>query len=102
MWYNIINGRINNMLNFRLYDKELDINLEEWSTKEYSEYYNDVHKYALFDESISQLHQWYIDNPGQTGSIFDRIIVVEEDDFKVVEDAKRNLCNVGGWSHRVM
>lgn len=24
------------MLNFRLYDKELDINLEEWSTKEYS------------------------------------------------------------------
>ena len=26
----------------------------------------------------------------------------EEVDFKVVEDAKRNLCNVGGWSHRVM
>ena len=71
------------MLNFRLYDKELDINLEEWSTKEYSEYYNDVHKYALFDESISQLHQWYIDNPDQTGSIFDKIVVVEEDDLKV-------------------
>ena len=61
----------------------LDINLEEWSTKEYSEYYNDVHKYALFDESISQLHQWYIDNPDQTGSIFDKIVVVEEDDLKV-------------------
>lgn len=71
------------MLNFRLYNKELDIDLEEWSTKEYSEYYSDVHKYALFDESISKLHQWYIDNPDQTGSIFDRIVVVEEDDLKV-------------------
>lgn len=71
------------MLNFRLYDKELDINLDEWSTKEYSEYYNDVHKYALFDESISKLHQWYIDNPDQTGSIYDRIVVVEEGDLKV-------------------
>ena len=71
------------MLNFRLYDKKLDIDLEEWSTKEYSEYYNDVHKYALFDESISKLYQWYIDNPDQTGSIFDRIVVVEEEDLKV-------------------
>ena len=71
------------MLNFRLYNKELDIDLEEWSTKEYSEYYSDVHKYALFDESISKLHQWYIDNPDQTGSIFDKIVVVEEDNLKV-------------------
>ena len=71
------------MLNFRIYDKKLDIDLEEWSTKEYSEYYNDVHKYALFDESISKLHQWYIDNQDQTGSIFDRIVVVEEDDLKI-------------------
>ena len=71
------------MLNFRLYDKELDIDLEKWSTKEYSEYYSDVHKYALFDERISELYQWYIDNPAQTGSIFDRIVVVEEDDLKV-------------------
>ena len=71
------------MLNFRLYDKDLDIDLEEWSTKDYSIYYNDVHKYALFNESISKLYQWYIDNPDQTGSIFDKIVVVEEDDFKV-------------------
>lgn len=71
------------MLNFRLYDRKLDIDLEEWSTKEYSEYYKDVHKYALFDESISKLHQWYIANQDQTGSIFDRIVVVEEDDLKV-------------------
>ena len=71
------------MLNFRLYDKKLDIDLEEWSTKEYSEYYNDVHKYALFDERISELYQWYIDNPDQTGSIYDRIFVVEEEDLKV-------------------
>ena len=71
------------MLNFRLYDRKLDIDLEEWSTKEYSEYYNDVHKYALFDESISKLHQWYIANQDQTGIIFDRIVVVEEDDLKV-------------------
>lgn len=37
----------------------------------------------MFDESISKLHQWYIDNPDQTGSIFDRIVVVEEDVLKV-------------------
>ena len=37
MWYNYYKGWINNMLNFRLYDKELDIDLEEWSTKEYSD-----------------------------------------------------------------
>lgn len=71
------------MLNFRLYDKKLDIDLEEWSTKDYSIYYNDVHKYALFNESISKLYQWYIDNSDQTGSIFDKIVVVEEDNLKV-------------------
>ncbi|MBQ8293644.1 MAG: GNAT family N-acetyltransferase [Bacilli bacterium] len=71
------------MLNFRLYDKELDIDLEEWSKDNYSEYYNDVHKYALFNESISQLFQSYVDNPDQMGSIFDKLIVVEEDDLKI-------------------
>ena len=71
------------MLNFRLYDKELDIDLDEWSTKEYSNYYNDVHKFALFNETISQIYNWYIENPNQTGSIFDKVIVVEEDDLKV-------------------
>ncbi len=58
------------MLNFRLYNEQLDIDFEEWSTKEYSEYYNDVHKYALFDESISQLYQSYVDNPDSMDSIF--------------------------------
>ena len=71
------------MLNFRLYDKKLDIDLEEWSTKEYSEYYNDVHKYALFDETISQIYNSYIENPEQMGSIFDKVIVVEEGSLKV-------------------
>ena len=51
------------MLNFRLYDKELDIDLDDWSKKDYSPYYNDINKYALFDESISELYQSYIDNP---------------------------------------
>lgn len=71
------------MLNFRLYDKKIDSDLEEWSSKDYSDYYNDVHKYALFDESISKLYQYYIDNPDETGSIFDKIVVVEEGDLKV-------------------
>lgn len=52
-------------------------------TKEYLKYYNDVHKYVLFDESISQLYKWYIDNPNQTGSIFDKIVVVENDGLKI-------------------
>ena len=64
------------MLIFRLYNKKSDIDLEEWSKKDYSLYYNDVHKYALFNENISDLYQSYIDNPNQTGSIFDKIVVV--------------------------
>ena len=83
MWYNIYKGWINDMLNFRLYDKELDIDLDEWSTKEYSNYYNDVHKFALFNETISQIYNSYIENPDQMGSIFDKVIVVEDDSLKV-------------------
>ena len=71
------------MISFRLYDKLTDIDLEEWSKKDYSAYYIDVHKYALFDESISQLYQSYVDNPDQMGSIFDKVVVVTENDLKV-------------------
>lgn len=71
------------MLKFRLYDKELDIDLDEWSDKDYSNYQNDVRKFALFDETISQIYNSYIENPGQMGSIFDKVIVVEDDSLKV-------------------
>lgn len=71
------------MISFRLYDKLADIDLEEWSKKDYSAYYGDVYKYALFDESISQLYQSYVDNPDQMGSIFDKVVVVTENDLKV-------------------
>lgn len=71
------------MLKFRLYDKELDVDLEEWSKKDYSDYQNDVHKFALFNETISQIYNSYIENPNQMGSIFDKVIVVEEDSLKI-------------------
>ena len=71
------------MLKFRLYDKEQDIDLDEWSNKDYSNYQNDVHKFALFDETISQIYNSYIENPDQMGSIFDKVIVVEENYLKV-------------------
>ena len=71
------------MVNFRLYDKELDIDLDEWSNKDYSDYQNDVNKFALFDETISQIYNSYIENPDQMGSIFDKVIVVEEGSLKV-------------------
>ena len=71
------------MLKFRLYDKELDIDLDEWSKKDYSNYQNDVNKFALFDETISQIYNSYIENPDQMGSIFDKVIVVEEGSLKV-------------------
>ena len=71
------------MFNFRLYDKELDIDLNEWSKKDYSNYQNDVNKFALFNETISQIYNSYIENPDQMGSIFDKVIVVEEDSLKV-------------------
>lgn len=71
------------MLKFRLYDKELDIDLDEWSKKEYSDYHNDVHKFALFNDTISQIYNSYIENPDQMDSICDKVIVVEEDSLKV-------------------
>ena len=71
------------MLNFRLYNKLIDIDLDNWHKKDYSIYYNEVNKYALFNESISDLYQSYKDESNQTGSIFDKMIVVEEDDLKV-------------------
>ena len=71
------------MFSFRLYDKIIDIDLDDWLKKDYSPYYNDINKYALFDESISELYQSYIDNPDQMGSIFDKIIVVEENNLKI-------------------
>lgn len=71
------------MMNFRLYDKLIDHDLEKWSRKDYSIYYNDVHKFALFDESISNLYQSYVDDPNQMGSLFDKIIVVEENNLKI-------------------
>lgn len=71
------------MLKFRLYDKELDIDLNEWSKKDYSNYQDDVHKFALFNETISQIYNSYIENPNQMGSIFDKVLVVEEDSLKV-------------------
>ena len=71
------------MVNFRLYDKELDIDLDEWSNKDFSNYQNDVHKFALFNETVSQIYNSYIENPDQMGSIFDKVIVVEDDSLKV-------------------
>lgn len=71
------------MINFRLYDKQLDMDLDDWSTKEYSKYYDDVHKYALFNESISQVYQSYIDSPDLMDSIFDKVIVVENGNLKI-------------------
>ena len=70
------------MLEFRLYNQEQYVDLDEWSNKDYSNQ-NDVHKFALFDETISQIYNSYIENPDQMGSIFDKVIVVEEDSLKV-------------------
>ncbi len=53
------------MVNFRLYDIEIDIDLDEWSNKDYSIYQNDVHKFTLFNETISQIYNSYIENPNQ-------------------------------------
>ena len=71
------------MLKFRLYDKELDIDLDGWSKKDYSNYQDFVHKFALFNETISQINNSYIENPDQMGSIFDKVIVAEEDSLKI-------------------
>ena len=71
------------MLVFRSYDIKIDIDLDEWSNKDYSDYQNDVHKFALFNETISQIYYSYRENPDQMGRIFDKVSVVEEDSLKV-------------------
>lgn len=71
------------MLNFREYNKNLDMDLEEWSKENYSKYYSDIKKYALFDESIFQLYKWYKANPDQMESIYDKFIVIEENNLKI-------------------
>ena len=71
------------MLKFRLYDKKLDIDLDEWSNKDYSNYQNDVNNFALFDKTISQIYNSYIENPDQMLSIFDKVVVVEDESLKV-------------------
>lgn len=71
------------MLVFRLYDIKIDIDLDEWSNKDYSNYQDDVNKFALFDETVSQIYNSYIENPDLMSSIFDKAIVVEEDSIKI-------------------
>ena len=51
--------------------------------KDYSNYQKDVHKFALFNEIFSQIYNSCIENPDQMGSIFDKVIVVEEEFLKV-------------------
>ena len=81
------------MFNFRLYDKEQDIDLEDWSKQDYSNYYEDVQRFALFNETISQIYNSYMENPDQMGSIFDKVIVVEEDNLKVNNSFKKPQNN---------
>lgn len=71
------------MFKFRLYDKGLDIDLDDWSKEDYSNYYNDIHKYALFNESISEVYNTYIEHPDQMGSIFDKVVVVLDNNVKI-------------------
>ena len=48
------------MFNFRLYDKEFDIDLDEWANKDYSNYQNDVHKFALFDRDFQYMNYIFV------------------------------------------
>lgn len=71
------------MYHYRLYDPKLDIDLNEWSKKEYSNYYEQVHSFALFNEDISEIYEWYISHPNEMSNICDKLVVVEYDAIKI-------------------
>ena len=68
---------------FREYDKSLDNDIDEWEKKEYSENFITVNKYALFDEKVSEIYEWYCTHVGEMSNIFDKIIVVEDNNIKL-------------------
>lgn len=70
---------------FREYDKSLDNDIDEWGKKEYSEnfIFIIVNKYALFDEKVTEIYEWYCTHIGEMSNIFDKIIVVEENNIKL-------------------
>ena len=71
------------MYSYRLYDPKLDKDLDEWSKKEYSNYYDQIHSFALFNENISQIYEWYSLHPNEMSNICDKLVVVEFDTTKI-------------------
>ena len=57
------------MYSYRLYDLKLDKDLDEWSKKEYSNYYDQIHSFALFNENISQIYEWYSLHPNEMSNM---------------------------------
>ena len=71
------------MFTYRLYDLKLDKDLDEWSKEDYSNYYEQVHSYALFNETISDIYNWYNLHPMEMSNICDKCVVVECDNIKI-------------------
>ena len=71
------------MFIYRLYDLKLDKDLDEWSKEDYSNYYEQVNSYALFNETISDIYNWYNLHPMEMSNICDKCVVVECDNIKI-------------------
>ena len=71
------------MISYRLYNLQLDKDLDEWSKEEYSNYYEQVHTFALFNENISDIYNWYNLHPMEMSNICDKCVVVECDNLKI-------------------
>lgn len=87
---------------FRMYDKTLDLDIDEWGSSSYSTNSYVVNKYALFSEKPSEIYDWYISHVGEMSDIFDKIIVVTDGSIKIAfivfnyfhdEDGKR-VCGI--------
>lgn len=65
-------------MRFRKYKKRIDSDIDYWGN--YSE---EINKYALFGDTISNIFEWYKEHPGEIGDISNQIVVVLESGMKI-------------------
>lgn len=68
---------------FREYNKSLDNDIDEWGKEEYSYNFSIVNRFALFGKKLSEIYEWYCTHICEMSNIFDKIIVVEENNIKL-------------------
>lgn len=75
------------------YNYEKHCEIDKWKNKSYSENYNEVNKFAMFNEKLSKTAEWYKNN--KLGDLKDFIKVVLFNG-EIVAYVILNLCKIEG------